>query len=453
MADSGKDYDAIIVGLGKTGLSCARYLTGQGLSFAIADSRPEPPELGSLQAFAPETPVYTGVFDAGLFCSTKQLILSPGIAVNEPAVRQAADAGVEVIGDIELFARQAPAPVVAVTGSNGKSTVATLIAEMIGRSGLRAELGGNIGTPVLDLLTGTVPDFYVLELSSFQLETVHSLRPAVAVVLNVSADHMNRYPDLAAYTMAKQRIYEGARVMVVNYDDPGTACMRQHDRHVIGYSRYAPEGSDLGLVRRHDEVWLAQGAEALMPLKELRLSGSHNVSNALAALALGSAIDLPLKPMLGVLRSFTGLPHRCQRVAIINGVEWINDSKGTNVGAACAAITGLGGAGNLVWIAGGDGKAADFSPLAEAVHGRVHTAVLIGRDAALIAEAVESATTVLFATTLEAAVNTAAGAARTGDRVLLSPACASFDMFRGYQERGEAFIEAVRGLPREGKTS
>lgn len=453
MVDNGTRYDTIIIGLGKTGLSCARYLAVQGGSFAVADSRPEPPELGRLREVLPDVPVYLGRFDAKLFRNTERIILSPGVTRTEPAVREASDAGVEIIGDVELFARQAPAPVVAVTGSNGKSTVATLVADMIRQSGARVELGGNIGTPALDLLAESVPDFYVLELSSFQLETVQSLRPAAAVVLNVSADHMDRYPDLAAYAVAKQRIYEGANVMVVNNDDASSRAMKKRDRRVIGYSCSVPGGEDFGVIRHEGEDWLARGSCLLMPAKEMQLSGRHNVSNALAALALGSAVDLPLQSMLEVLRTFTGLPHRCQHVDIINGVEWINDSKGTNVGAACAAINGLGGDGNLVWIAGGDGKAADFSPLAEAARGRVHTAVLIGRDAVRIAEAIETATNVLFATTMEAAVTTAAGVTRPGDRVLLSPACASFDMFADYRERGESFMTAVRDRVWEGKAS
>lgn len=453
MVDNDGHYDAIIIGLGKTGLSCARFLAGQGVSFAVADSRPEPPELGRLCEILPDVPVYLGSFDAKLLGSTERLIISPGVTREEPAIKEAAESGIEIIGDIELFARQAPAPVVAVTGSNGKSTVATLIAEMIRQSGLRMQLGGNIGTPALDLLAESIPDFYVLELSSFQLETVQSLRPAAAVVLNVSADHMDRYPDMAAYAVAKQRIYEGANVMVVNNDDASSRAMKQRDRNVIGYSCSVPENDDFGVVHHHGEDWLVQGSRLLMPTKEMRLSGRHNISNALAALALGSAIELPRQAMLEVLRTFPGLPHRCQHVESINDVEWINDSKGTNVGAACAAITGLGGKGNLVWIAGGDGKAADFSPLAEAVRGRVHTAILIGRDATRIAEAIETATNVLFATTMEAAVTTAAGVARPGDRVLLSPACASFDMFTDYVERGEIFMSAVRDLPQEEKTS
>ncbi len=446
MADNGEHYNAIVIGLGRTGLSCARFLAAQGIAFAVMDSRPEPPELGNLKRLLPEVPVYLGGFDAQMLCNTDRIILSPGVAMEEPAIRTAVNEGIEVVGDIELFARQAAAPVVAVTGSNGKSTVATLITDMIRSAGMTVQLGGNIGTPALDLLSEPVPDFYVLELSSFQLETVQSLHPAAAVVLNVTADHMDRYPDLAAYAVAKQRIYLGAEVMVINDDDACSRAMKKFDRSIIPYTIGEPEPDGFGILHRNGEDWLARNGNTLIPVKELSLSGRHNISNVLAALALGAAINLPEDSMLAVLRTFTGLKHRCQRVAVIKDVEWINDSKGTNVGAACAAVTGLAGDNNLIWIAGGDGKAADFSPLTEAVAGRVHTAVLIGRDASRIDEAIKGATNVLFATTLESAVAVAAEVARPGDRVLLSPACASFDMFRDYQERGEVFMAAVQAL-------
>lgn len=446
MSQNSRHYDAVVVGLGKTGLSCARFLAARGVSFAVTDSRLQPPELASLTRLLPQIPVFTGGFDANLLSRADKLILSPGVAASEPAIRQAVDQGVELLGDIEVFARNARAPVVAVTGSNGKSTVASLTAAMMQRAGVKVLLGGNIGTPALDLLEDDVPDFYVLELSSFQLETVRSLDAAAAAVLNVSPDHLDRYADVETYAAAKRRIYAGTGVMVINLDDDCVRAMRRPSRAVIAYSLSAPEPGCFGVLNAGGQEWLAFGEETLLPVAALGLSGRHNIANVLAALALGSAVGLPVSAMLEAAKEFTPLPHRCQRLATVAGVNWVDDSKGTNVGAACAAITGLGGDDNLILIAGGDGKGADFSPLAEAVRGRVHAAVLIGRDAALLGEAIKARTQVVYATDMGAAVATAAGLARPGDTVLLSPACASFDMFRDYRHRGEVFAGAVRDL-------
>ncbi|MEJ2761700.1 MAG: UDP-N-acetylmuramoyl-L-alanine--D-glutamate ligase [Gammaproteobacteria bacterium] len=446
MNGNDEQYEAVVVGLGKTGLSCARYLAARGIRFAVNDSRAEPPELPALARLLPEVPVFTGGFDAQLLCRARRLILSPGVAPGDPAIRRAAEHGVEMVGDIELFTHSARAPVVAVTGSNGKSTVASLVAAMVKEAGRAVGLGGNIGTPALDLLAQPPPDYYVLELSSFQLETVQSLNAAAAAVLNISPDHLDRYPDVDAYAAAKRRIYAGTGVMVVNLDDARVQAMAQPDRVMIGYSLSPPAPGDFGLVTRGGGEWLACGTEALLPVTELRLSGRHNLANVLAALGLGSAVGLPLGAMLAAARTFTGLAHRCRWLARVGGVDWVDDSKGTNVGAACAAVTGLGGEGNLILIAGGDGKGADFAPLAEAAAGRVRAAVLIGRDASLLGQSLEAVTKVVYATDMAAAVTTAASLARTGDTVLLSPACASFDMFRDYRERGEVFAAAVRAL-------
>ena len=454
MGDELPEHNTIIVGLGKTGLSCARYLSSRGLSFAVMDSRDQPPELERLRELFPETPLYLGALNQAVLSNTDQLILSPGLSKKDPAIATAERKGVKITGDIELFIQQATAPVIAVTGSNGKSTVASLISAMIEQAGLRVLLGGNIGTPALDLLLQDKPDYYVLELSSFQLELVSGLNAVASVVLNVSSDHMDRYPDIDTYAAAKRRIYRGDGTKIVNRDDDFSSAMTGEGWEVIFYSLNPPVSeNEFGVVIRNGQPWLMQGREYLLPVSDLKLDGKHNISNALAALALGHAVDLPIPAMLAALKSFAGLPHRCQRIACINGVEWINDSKGTNVGATLAAITGLGGEKDLILIAGGDGKNADFSILSDAVEKHVTTAILIGRDANRMASALDGCTRILHATSLESAVQTAAKIALPGNRVLLSPACASFDMFRDYQERGEVFVRAVNALIGSGTDS
>ncbi len=439
-------HQTIILGMGKTGLSCARFLAGRGHSFVIADSRNNPPELANFLRQHPDVAVYTGEFEPALLAAATMLIISPGISAAHPAIQYAKDSGVKLIGDIELFARHVNAPVVAITGSNGKSTVASLISTMIAASGLQVCLGGNFGTPALDFLDRSAPDFYVLELSSFQLETVSSLDAVVSVVLNLSADHMDRYAGMDDYAGAKQRIYAGTGTMVINHDDTRVSAMKLPERKTIGFSLSEPVAGDFGL-RRHDgQDWLCQGTMLLMPVSSVMLKGRHNIANALAALAMGYAIGLHSAKMTEVLKTYRGLPHRCEWVAEINGVTWINDSKGTNPGASCAAIEGLAGDNDLVLIAGGDGKGADFTELADSVSGRVHATVLIGRDANRIASAITGKTQVYFATGMDGAVRTAAEVARPGDKVLLSPACASLDMFRDYQDRGQRFVEAVNSL-------
>jgi UDP-N-acetylmuramoylalanine--D-glutamate ligase len=336
--------------------------------------------------------------------------------------------------------------VVAVTGSNGKSTVAALINAMISDAGYHVELGGNFGTPALSFLDKGTPAFYVLELSSFQLETVSSLNAAAAVVLNISPDHMDRYAQIEDYALAKERIYRGDGCMVINRDDSRVFAMERKGRKVLRFSLAKPGPGEFGLCQRGGVAWLCYGGEYLMPAAELRIRGRHNISNALSALALGIAINLPLASMLQTLKRFTGLAHRCEWVAEIEGITWINDSKGTNTGATIAAIEGLAWIDDIILIAGGDGKGADFAPLAEALSGRVRAVVLIGRDAGRIAAAVQERTQVCYATGIQAAVETAARLARPGDKVLLSPACASQDMFTDYQDRGRRFVEAVSRL-------
>jgi len=434
----------LVVGLGMTGLSVARYLSRQGVPVAIVDSREHPPGLEQLRNELPDdVALFLGSFHPEAFARAGQIVVSPGVSRDEPEIAAALERGVPVIGDIELFAQVAQAPVVAVTGSNGKSTVVTLVNAMAQRAGRDVRMGGNIGTPALDLLADHESDLYVLELSSFQLESVQSLQAAAAVVLNISADHLDRYPDMQAYTEAKRVIYRNAGTQVVNRDDAVAVALADPDAPVTGYTLAAPAGDDYGILDKDGECWLARGNAPLMPAANVRMAGRHNLSNALAALALGDAVGLPLAPMLATLREFHGLPHRMQFVAEHANVRWYNDSKGTNVGATLAAIDGSDG--TLVLIAGGDGKGADFTPLAK-VAGRLRAVVVLGKDAAELTRVLAPVTRVIQATDLPHAVRLAADVAKTGDTVLLSPACASTDMFSNYIERGEVFIHAVEAL-------
>lgn len=438
----------VIAGLGATGLSVARWLAARGEIFAVVDTRAEPPGLAALRAEHPEVPVFLGALDAELLARATRVIASPGLALAEPALAAAAVAGVEIIGDIELFARAARAPVVAITGSNGKSTVTELVGAMAAAAGRRVAVGGNLGTPALELLAPEV-ELYVLELSSFQLETTQALNAEVATILNLTPDHLDRYADLDAYRRAKLRIFRGARQAVVNRDDPAAQPLLAPAVACRSFGLSVPAAAnEFGLVARADGAWLAQGARALLPVAALGLQGRHNVANALAALALGTAAGLPEAAMLAALRTFSGLAHRCQRVLVRAGITWIDDSKATNVGAAIAALAGFDdGSERLVLIAGGQGKGQDFGAFAAALPGRVRLAILLGEDAPAIDRAIAGRVPVQHAASMAAAVAQAQAAARPGDLVLLSPACASFDMFANYAARGAAFAQAARSLP------
>lgn len=435
----------LVVGLGATGLSCVRFLARQGVQLAVADSRSEPPGLDELNAEYPDIAVFLGPFEDQPFDTADCLVVSPGVAVSTHQIDAARRRGVPVVGDIELFAQHAVAPVVAITGSNGKSTVTTLVGEMAKASGVRVAVGGNLGTPALDLLSADI-ELYVLELSSFQLETTYSLQAAVATVLNVSADHMDRYQSVDEYAAAKERVLHGAGVGVYNADDPRVAAMSGADDawyFTLGESQH---DKMFGICSLDGDEYLCRGEQPLLAVGELRMPGLHNRANALAALAIGSALGLDLTAMLDTLRDFRGLPHRTEFVAEHDGVTWYNDSKGTNVGATVAALRGLdrGDDSRTVLIAGGDCKGADFSELAATAPGRVRALVLIGRDASAIAAAIPASIPRVAASDMDDAVDQAAGLAVPGDRVLLSPGCASFDMFSGFAERGERFMQAVR---------
>jgi len=434
----------LIVGLGATGLSCVRYLASRKRSIVVTDSRAAPPALGAIRAEFPELETALGGFDSRLFRHAAKIVLSPGVSPSEPAVLAAAKRGVPVVGDIELFALEANAPVAAVTGSNGKSTVTMLLAEMAARDGRRVKVGGNLGPPALSLLEGDAPDLFVLELSSFQLETTRSLRPVAATVLNVSPDHMDRHRDFDDYVEAKRRIYEGDGIMVINLDDPVVASMYEPGRGCIAFTLSAPPGNDFGLLDQSGDTWLAHGSEPLVRLAALPLPGLHNAANCLAALAMGEALGVSMTARLEALEKFTGLPHRCQLVAEHDDVRWYDDSKGTNVGATVAAIRGLGAERDLVLIAGGLSKGADFTPLKGPVARHVRHVVLFGRDAELIERALAGSVTCTRVADLESAVRAAGEAAARGSAVLFSPACASFDMFENYAARGRAFAAAAK---------
>ncbi|MDD3650385.1 UDP-N-acetylmuramoyl-L-alanine--D-glutamate ligase [Immundisolibacter sp.] len=442
----------LVVGAGVSGLSCVRHLLAQGVAVRVLDTRQNPPGLAELRKLLPQAAIHLGDWPAAAFAGVDEIVVSPGIGLDQPQLAAAAARGLPLLGDIELFARAATRPVVAITGSNGKSTVTTLVGELLAAAGVKAAVGGNLGTPALDLLTGPQADAYVLELSSFQLERTAGLRPAAACVLNLSPDHIDRHGSFAAYAAAKARVLHGAAVAVLNRDDAAVAALADGlaaGQRIIWFGLGAPGPGDFGLVERDGAPWLARGDRALLPAAALRLPGRHNLANALAALALVDALGVAPETTLPALAAFTGLPHRTQFVAEHAGVAWYDDSKGTNVGATLAAIEGLAPtrpSGRLVLILGGQGKGQDFSALraALAAHGR--GAVLIGEAAPAIRAAIGAAVPCLLAPDMPGAVAAAAALARPGDGVLLSPACASFDMFSGYAARGEAFARAVRAL-------
>ncbi len=445
------DNSRVVVGLGLTGLSCARYLAAKQLPFAVVDSREQPPQLDAFREEFPQVSIVTGGISEQSLQGATQLVVSPGVSLEEPAIQQAIEQGIDVCGDVDLFREEVSAPIIAITGSNGKSTVTTLVGEMARHCGKRVAVGGNIGVPVLELLQQPEPDLYVLELSSFQLERAGNLAVEIATVLNMSADHMDRYSNMAAYHRAKHRIFRGCHKAVVNRGDPLSQPLVPDSVEVWTFGMDKPDFRGFGLVVENGEEYLAYQFDTLMPVSELTVAGRHNLENALAALALGKAFGLDIAPMLDVLRGFEGLPHRCQFVARVNGVRYINDSKGTNAGATIAAIEGLvDSAESLVLIAGGQSKGADLAPLGVAVNRHVRVLVAIGEAADELSALAGADVKTIKAASMEDAVQRAAAAAGEGDVVLLSPACASFDMFANYQQRGDQFCAAVHELAGEG---
>lgn len=436
----------VVVGLGQTGLSCARYLASRNERFKVIDSRQNPPGLHQLQAECPDVELELGEFREATLMNAAQLIVSPGVDQQTAALRKALVAGVPVTGDVDIFARQVAAPMVAITGSNAKSTVTTLVGEMAKADGVNVAVAGNIGLPVLDLLRQPPASLYVLELSSFQLETTHHLGAEVATVLNLSLDHMDRYTSMDAYLAAKRRIFQDCRQAVINDDDPASMADLPPSVKQWHFGLDEAGAGEFGVRHEGSERYLAFNGEPLLPVSDLKIAGEHNVANALAALALGHAAGLSMPAMLSALKSFGGLPHRCQWVAEKRGVSWYNDSKGTNTGACIAAVKGLSGKGKIILLAGGQGKGADFSVLREPLSAHAKLAILFGEDAGLLEKALQDAVITVTVSSMEEAVKLADDRADQGDVVLLSPACASFDMFNNYEHRGEVFMHCVQGL-------
>jgi UDP-N-acetylmuramoylalanine--D-glutamate ligase len=442
-----KNNIQVIVGLGKTGLSCAHHLAGQGIEFAITDSREDPPGLTEIKQHFPHAFLSLGRLDTNLCQQAERLIISPGVSLREPAIANAIAKHIPVIGDIELFAQHIQAPVIAITGSNGKSTVTTLVGEMAQQAGLNVCVGGNLGTPALNLISTQEPDLYVLELSSFQLETTFSLKPYAAVLLNLSEDHMDRYDDLKNYLAAKQRVYHRCKYAIINRQE-NLLWKNLGLKNLISFGLDAPVQQNFGLRNVGDKWYIAQGDTLLLETKALKIKGRHQLVNATAALALGFATGLPMPAMLNALCSFEGLAHRCQWIANYKNVDWYNDSKATNVAAAQASLEGLGAevTGKLIVIAGGQGKNANFFPLRNAMQKYVRQLILIGQDASLMEDALKNTTHIEITSSLEKAVALAKAAAQPGDAVILAPACASFDMFKNFEHRGEVFITAVKNI-------
>ena len=447
-----------MLGLGVSGMSMVRWLTNRGATVRAADTRLLPPFAGKLRADFPDVDLHVGAFEEHVFTGVDVVAISPGVPLAQPLVKRAREQGIPVFGDIELFAharKEYPhSKVVAITGSNGKSTVTEMVGAMCKASGVRTEVAGNIGLPILDVLSDIdagkrrAPDIFVLELSSFQLETTASLDAEAATVLNLSEDHLDRYDDVSHYAEAKSRIFFGDGVQVLNRQDRLSRDMAIGERCVFTFGSDNPSGRhEWGLRQVDGELWLAQGAENLIKASELQVAGTHNLTNALAALALCRGIRLPYPRLLEGLRKFAGLPHRVQKIAEFGGIRFYDDSKGTNVGATVAALEGMDG--HSVIILGGEGKGQDFTPLLPAVARKARAVVLIGRDSDKIEKAIAKAgVTIERASDLTDAVNRARILTQPGDAVLLSPACASFDMFRDYLHRAEVFAEAVARLER-----
>ena len=451
----------LVLGLGESGLAMAQWCARNGATVRVADTRAAPPYLDELKHRVASADFCPGEFDKSLLDGIDLVALSPGLPSDLPVLDEAGARGIAVTGEIELFAQGLRAlgvrertRVIAITGTNGKTTTTALAGHLCRAAGKVTGVAGNISPAALTALmacqdAGKLPEVWVLELSSFQLETLATLDADAATVLNVSDDHLDRYAGLDDYAAAKARIFAGGGVQVLNRQDPRVKRMAIPARRLITFGLDAPaDSADFGLRQNKGEAWIARGDEFLLPVRELPLSGLHNAANAMAALALCAAVGLEAAGLLPSLRDFAGLPHRVERVAEIGGVTWFDDSKGTNVGATVAALEGL--QRKVVVILGGDGKGQDFSPLkgALAAHGRA--AVLIGRDGPAIGTAIEGCgVPVLAAGDMDEAVRVAARAAQAGDAVLLSPACASFDMFRNYEHRAQVFVAAVQGLAQQ----
>ena len=436
----------VIVGLGRTGLSCAQFLAETNQSFAITDNRQEPPQLKEFVQAYPHVELVLGEFSESLLNEAQQIVLSPGVPLYEPAIAKQAAIGKSIIGDIELFACAVKKPVIAITGSNGKTTVATIMGLMMEAAGVNTVVCGNIGQSVLQQLHFD-PEYYILELSSFQLETTFSLQLHAATVLNINEDHMDRYASLQKYIRAKQRIYNFCRIPIVNADEPKIwkrFSFKEKTLLSFGLQNHA----DFSLIEYNNKTFITHQGQRLIPIEKLKVNTRHHIQNVLAALALGKAVDVPMEVMLKVLCNFTGIRHRCQWVRKYKDVDYYNDSKGTNTSATRAAIISLGSIDKrrLILIAGGESKGADFFALRNVVRSYVKQVILIGKDAPKLENALQNHTKILRVFSMEEAVKQSTNIAQSGDVILLSPACASYDMFKHYEHRGDVFIKMVEGL-------
>lgn len=435
----------LVYGLGATGLSIARYLQRNDVNAIYVDSRKAPPGIADLEKICPAADVVTGSPPRSLLKGLSRIIVSPGVPDSEPFLVAARKAGIATVSDVELFVHEARAPFVAVTGSNGKSTVTTLLALMCSAAGKTGLAGANLGVPALDLLQEEVPDFYILELSSFQLQRTRHLPAAVAMLLNISPDHLDWHASEDEYRRAKYRIFDQAKAAVINRADEQVRERLPAGLRCKSFGLDVPAADEFGLVGEDGQVYLARGKQLLLAVTDIAMVGVHNQANCLAALAAGELMGLHIAPMLEVLNNFPGLPHRMQAVRDIAGVRFINDSKATNVGAAIAAVSSVDGI--VVLIAGGRGKGGDFEQLATATHRKLRAVLLIGEDGPLLHDAFEGLVPTEYAENLRAAVSRAADIAQTGDTVLLAPACASLDQYPNYQARGDDFRRAVEALP------
>jgi len=443
---------SVIIGLGKTGLSVAKYLASKNVDFKILDTRIEPPKYDELRSLFPDIEIEAGELNRKTVLEAKELIVSPGVAIKTPIITEAKNRGIPVRGDIDIFSKSVRSPIVAVTGSNGKSTVVAILAKILEKAGKNYGLGGNLDgenfKPALDLLREEKKEIYVLELSSFQLETTEKLGAEVAVILNLTADHMDRYGSLEEYHQAKLRIFNGCKQLVINRDDIYSYPTSKMDAPTWNFGFGRPAINGLGLLEEEDDQYLAFQFEKIISINELKVFGQHNISNVLAAIGLAIAINIDMEVVRSAIKEFSGLPHRCQWVGDISGISFYNDSKGTNVGATMAAVEGLGQRinGHIVLIAGGIAKGADFRSLVPVFNKWGKEVILIGQDAVEVAENFDQTTSPYFAKDMQDAVSTALRYASPGDAVLLSPACASFDMFNDFQHRGEVFINSVSKL-------
>jgi len=441
------DQQKVVIGLGKTGYSVIAFFVARGIRVVAMDTREQTPYSEQVKKEFPQVQLYLGGLEQTVLNGAAQIILSPGLPLATSEIQTAIEQGVPVVGDVQVFSDYAQAPILAITGSNAKSTVTTLVGEMAKDADVKVAVGGNLGTPALDLIADDI-ELYVMELSSFQLETTPALKAKVATVLNVSPDHLDRYDSYLQYHQAKHEIFKGCQAVVVNRDDALSAPMIKPGVKHTSFGLSAPDLNQFGIIKQESNAYLAKFNRPLLDVSKLKIKGSHNRSNALAALALGEAVGLDMSSMLTTLQNYPGLAHRCQWLKCSDGIDYYNDSKGTNVGATVAALEGLGPdtQGKIILMAGGVAKGADFSFMKDAIKQYVTTLILYGEDRTSLAQALKGQAEIKLADSFEGAFNLARDNARRGDAVLLSPACASFDMFKNFEHRGQVFTQLVEAL-------